>query len=658
MSDRSFGPGAAVAALLALGLAACAAALSRQLPPGLWPQALFWPAADDLRQLIAHYSMAPRAAVALIAGAGLALAGAAFQQALNNPLASPSTLGVSAGAHLALSVAALVFPELIGVRREGVAFVGASIAAAIVFLLSWRSQLAPLTVILAGMVTALFCGAAAAALVLFNERMLTGLYIWGSGSLSQQDWSVARELAPRVAVAAILTGLLVRPLMLLQFDDQAKSLGLSVARARLVCLAIAVALSASIVSAVGIIGFVGLAAPALARALGARSLRQRLVWGTAIGASLLFSTDALLQALEAWTGVVVPTGAATALIGAPTLLWLAPRIRATPPPSVMTARSLPRLRHVGVALAALAGAAALVAVASLAIGRTPDGGFALTSGTAFADLLPWRWPRTLASGAAGAMLAAAGVMLQRLTGNPIASPDVLGVSSGAALGLVAALLLLPAPGYAAQVSAATLGGLCVAATLIALGRRRTSSGEQLLLAGIALGAGVNALIAAAAASGDPRMLLLANWMAGSAYDVEPQLAAFTAMLAVAGLAASATLVRWLALAPLGPAAMTSVGISAPRATVAVLGLTSALTAAATMAIGPLSFAGLIAPHVAVRLGFSSTGSQLAGSALIGAIVMLVADWLGRTIYFPFQTPAGLIGMALAGPLLMWLLQRR
>ena len=658
MSEQRFGPAGAAAALLAVGLAACVAALSARLPTSEWLQALADPRPDDIRQLLVHYSMAPRAAVALIAGAGLALAGVTFQQALRNPLASPSTLGVSAGAHLALSVATLALPDLVGARREAVALVGAATAAALVLLLSWRSRLAPVTVILSGMVTALFCGAATAALVLLNERLLTGLYIWGSGSLSQQDWWIAADLAWKTALAAALMGLLARPLTLLQFDEQAKSLGLSVVKARLVCLALAVVLSATIVSAVGVIGFVGLAAPALARALGARGVAAQLVWGAALGAALLFSTDALLQALDAWTGVVVPTGAATALIGAPTLLWLAPRLRAAPPPPARGAHGRPGLDHVGPAFGALACLAALTALASLAPGRAPDGSFALALGPEFSELLPWRWPRTLASGAAGAMLAAAGVMLQRLTGNPIASPDVLGVSSGAALGLVAALLLLPSPGYAAQVAAATLGGLAVAAALLVVGGRRGGGGEQLLLAGIALGAGVNALIAAAAASGDPRMLLLANWMAGSAYDVEPTVAVLTAMLAVAGLAASATLVRWLTLAPLGAPAMTSVGVSAPRARVTILAMASALTAVATMAIGPLSFAGLIAPHVAARLGFSGAGSQLAGAGLIGAIVMLAADWIGRVIYFPFQTPAGLIGMAIAGPLLMWLLQRR
>ncbi|GLK79582.1 Fe(3+)-hydroxamate ABC transporter permease FhuB [Methylopila turkensis] len=656
MSDRPWGPAGALAGLLALGLAGLAAALLGRLPPASWGAALFAPEPDDVAQLLVHYSLAPRVVVAALAGAGLALAGVAFQQALRNPLASPSTLGVSAGAQLALSVTTLLAPAVVDTAREGVALGGAAAAAALVLLLSWRSRLAPLTVILAGMVTAMFCGAASATLVLFNERQLVGFFIWGSGALSQQDWSIVTELAPRVGIAAGLLALLARPLALLQLDDQARNLGLSVVQIRLACLALAVALTAVIVSAVGVIGFVGLAAPALAGALGARTVRRKLLWAPALGAALLFATDSALQALDVWTGVAIPTGAATALVGAPTLLWLASRMSPAALPS-SASPPIARARGGRVRVGLVVAAALALAVLSLAVGRAPDGTLRIADGAMFMDLLPWRWPRTLASASAGAMLAAAGVMLQRLTGNPIASPDVLGVSSGAALGLLAALVLLAAPGYGAQLAAATAGGLVTAAGLMVFARRRTG-GDQVLIAGVAIGAGVNALVAAAMATGDPRMLVLANWMAGSAYDVEPRIALGAAALALVGLSGAAALVRWLALAPLGRATMTGLGAPAPRVTAAILAASAALTAAATMAIGPLSFAGLVAPHLAAQLGLRTAGRQLGGAAALGGLILVAADWLGRVVYFPFQVPAGLVGMAIAGPVLMWLLQRR
>lgn len=647
---------AAACALLALGLLALALGLAARLPAAEWLPALFAPDRSSLPQLLVHYSMAPRATLALLVGAGLGLAGAALQQALRNPLASPSTLGVSAGAQLALGVATLAAPALVGAARELVALTGGAAAAALVFLLSWRARFAPLTVILSGMVITMFAGAAAAGLTLFNEHALMGIYVWGSGALNQQDWSLVGPLAWREALAAGMLALLARPLQLLELDEPAKSLGLSVTRLRLICLGVAVALSASIVSAVGVIGFIGLAAPALARGLGVRRLKHRLVWSAALGAGVLFATDAWLQTLESWTAINIPTGAATALIGAPVLLLLAPRLKRTPSPEAASAPAR-RGRHAGWALAALAVSLPLLALLALGLGRTPDGGFSFAAGPELATLLPWRWPRALAAIAAGAMLAVSGLLLQRLTRNPIASPEVLGVSSGAALGLVLALMFAPSPSYAVQIGAAALGAGLTAGALLAFGAKARAP-EQLLIGGVALGAMVAAVLAMLMATGDPRMLLIANWMAGSTYDVEPETALAVTAMGAALLALSGLVLRWLALAPLGSATMRAVGVRPAGASFGILALASALAAGATIAVGPLSFAGLIAPHLSARLGLGRPAAQLAATALIGALVMLGADWLGRVIYPPFQVPAGLIGMLTAGPLLMWLLQRR
>ncbi|MGY2051370.1 Fe(3+)-hydroxamate ABC transporter permease FhuB [Methylobacterium sp. JK268] len=654
MRESPRAPALAVLLLGCLGAGATALVLSAHLPPAAWIPALIAPAPDDLPQLLVHDSVLPRLAVALLAGAGLALAGAVLQQTLRNPLASPTTLGIEAGAQLALALATLVAPALLGPGRDAVALAGGAGAVAIVFGLSWRDRLAPLTVILAGMVVAMVCGAAAAGLSLLNEEALRGLTVWGSGALNQQDWSVAAPLAGRVLVLAGPVALLARPLQLLDLDESARSLGLSVARIRLVGLGLAVALTAAVVSAVGVIGFVGLAAPALARALGLHRFGPRLLWSGLLGAGLLWVTDAGLQAVEALAGVNVPTGAATALLGAPILLWLMPRLRLAPAAEPVPAAT-PRRARTGGRLVALALLAPLLGLACLVVGPSPGGGLAVARLSDLAPLLPWRWPRTLAAGSAGAMLAVAGLLLQQLTRNPVAGPEVLGVSSGAALGLVLVLFLAATPTYGLQVAAAALGSAAVAGTLLALGRRAAGP-DQILITGIALGALFSAGMAVLAAGGDPRLLLVASWLAGSLSDVSPQVAVGAAASAAILVPACLLLVRWLDLAVLGPGAMRALGVCPRRASLAILALAAALTAAATLAVGPLSFVGFVAPHLARRLGFARAGERIAASALIGAGLLVAADGIGRVLAPPFQVPAGLIGTVLAGPLLIGLLQ--
>lgn len=654
MGERlRLGPAALVGVLALAAIGMSVATLALRLPPELWIDALASPDPTDVRQMLVRYSFAPRLATSLLCGGALGLAGALLQQALRNPLASPTTLGVSAGANLALAMAMLWAPGLLAVGREWTAMAGGLVAALLVLGLSWRQRLSPLTVVLAGMVVSLYCGALAAMLALFNSHYLAGLFIWGGGSLGQQDWTIAQFLAPRLALALLAAALLVRPLTLLTLEDaQARGLGLSVPLIRLAALALAVALTGLIVGTVGVIGFIGLAAPALVTVAGARRVAARLVWSTLLGAVLLWLADQSVQRLAGDLGEMLPTGAITALIGSPLLLWLIPRLRLTLPPPAGLGEAVRRPGRPLLILAALA--LLLVALVVLSLGI----GYGLKGWSVSGDLLEWRWPRAVAALAAGILLACAGGILQRMTGNPMASPEVLGVSAGAAFGLIIAMFTLNEIGRAAQLGAATLGALLALLAMLALARGSAAAPERVLLVGIALGAMFDALVTALMAGGDPRALLLLNWMTGSTYGASATDGVVALLAALASLAALPLLARWLDIVPLGGAISAALGLPPRRSNHVLLIATAAMTAVATLVIGPLTFVGLMAPHLARFLGLQRALPQLVAAALIGGILMVAADWFGRTAAFPWQIPAGLTATFIGCPALMWLLARR
>lgn len=281
---------------LALGLVALSLAvhgLQGLLPREFWWQALWSPDLDDARQVMLHYSFAPWLLVSLLAGAALGLAGTLFQQVLRNPLAEPVTLGVAGGANLALPVFTIGAPGLLA--RFGVEWatlLGAGMATLARFAIAWGRTLSPLRFILAGMVISLYCNAINALLELFNHNYLIDLLLWQAGSLNQSGWDGVTYLLPLLLGAALFAGLLLRPLPALGLDDEsASSLGVSLRTTRSLALLSAVALSAFVTSCFGIIGFVGLAAPAIARLTGARTLRQRLIWAPILGAVLLCLVD-------------------------------------------------------------------------------------------------------------------------------------------------------------------------------------------------------------------------------------------------------------------------------------------------------------------------------------------------------------------------------
>ncbi|GGD15439.1 Fe(3+)-hydroxamate ABC transporter permease FhuB [Aureimonas glaciei] len=650
-------------ALLALALALPALVLAVVLVgpdlPALWRDST---EGYDPQRLVLLYATLPRLVMAVMCGGALAAAGALLQQALRNPLASSTTLGIDAGARLTLALATLFAPALFGWGRDLVALLGSSLAAALVFALARRQNFAPVPLVLSGLLVGLYCGALASVLTLIDSRWLVSLFIWGSGSLSQQSWTPAADLALRLAIAAPFVLLLLRPLSLLELGDEAASgLGLPVARLRLGAVALAVALSSVTVSAVGVIGFVGLVAPIMARLAGARDFPARLLWSAVIGASLLLLTDLLVQFAAGASSDLVPTGAVTALLGSPILLWLLPRLQAAMQPPVARA-ARPTLSGRGnrsrvAAIAVALGLVLLFAVA-LFLGRAPDGGWSWLGSSDMASILPWRWPRTLAVAAAGMLLATAGFVLQRLTGNEMASPEILGVSAGATFAVAIALFAAGTLSPGGTLIAAFAGALATLLLILLLGRRSGYAPERMLLAGIAISALLDAVIGVLSATGDPRAVQLLSWMAGAAATVEPSGALTAAAAAALVLALAVPTGRPLALLALGSAPAASLGLDVKASRLFLLALAALATAAATPVVGPLTFVGLIAPHLVRLVGVRQVGSALLLSAGTGAAILVAADWVARVVAFPFQLPTGLVASLVGAPVLFWLLQRR
>lgn len=599
----------------------------------------------------------PRLTVAALAGAGLAGAGTVMQQVLRNPIASPMTLGVAAGAQLTLSILTLTAPALLTAWGDTAAVLGGAATLGLVVGLASRRGLEPVTLVLAGLVVSLYLGAVNAGLLLFFERDLTALLIWGGGSLAQHGWMEVTALAPRLAGAAILLALLLRPLGLLTLDDaNAQSLGLRLQRTRLIALAAAVYLTGVIVTAVGIVGFIGLAAPALARLGGARTVRQRLVWAPLLGAGLLMAADQAVQLLNQHTAALVPTGAVTALLGAPLVLWLLQQLRPAAP-TASVSPTLAQLPRAGPLRAAAVSTAAVIALLIAIVVSRDAGGWQLEGIATVLGEAPWRLPRIAAAACAGVLLAVAGTLLQRVLGNPMASPEVLGISGGALIGVVAAVLLLPSASQPALIAAGSAGGLCTVAGLLLFARRFNFAPQQVLLAGVALKALFDGLVALVGASGSQHWPRLLAWMSGSTYGTSWSAVAGALVVMALALPAALALHRWLELLGLGSEQADARGLRVRRARMVLLVIAAMATAVATLLVGPLSFVGLMAPHLATLLGFRRARSQLLAAGAIGLALMVIADWAGRWVFAPYEWPAGIAASMLGGLYFMWLLRR-
>ncbi|WP_302226533.1 FecCD family ABC transporter permease [Veillonella magna] len=281
---------------------------------------LWSPTLQDTQDMVIWNIRFPRNIVAALVGANLAVAGAILQAVMKNPLADPQIVGVSSGAGLAGVIILILFPSW-EYLVPMVAFVGALAAALMVYALAWRNGIRPTRIILAGVAVAAFLGSGISALLVFYGDRVQGALLWMVGGLSARSWPQVYVLAPYTVVGLILAFLGSRRLTILSLGDEtAKGLGLPVEQTRFMMTAVAAFLAASAVSVAGLIGFVGLIIPHIARMIIGTEYRFLLPGSACLGVAVLVVSDTLGRVL--FSPVEVPVGIIMAFFGAPFFLWL------------------------------------------------------------------------------------------------------------------------------------------------------------------------------------------------------------------------------------------------------------------------------------------------------------------------------------------------
>ena len=624
---------------------------------------------DATRVLVA--SRLPRLLAALVVGVALGVAGAGLQSVARNPLASPDTLAVNAGAYVAIVAAAAFGITLPVLSSGGLAFLGGLAAAGLVFALSAGGAAGPTRLILAGTAVALALNSLAVVLMLLFEQDTVGLFAWGNGSLVQSDLDTVTRLAPVVVLGVAGMLLAGRRLDILALgDDTATVLGVDVRRTRMVVVLLTVLLSAAAVTLVGPVGFVGLCAPVVVRLLtravpGVQRHAVLLPLSGVVGVIVVVGSDVLLRALlSSQAGVEVPTGVVTSLFGATLLVWLARRHRDSGPVSRATSG---RLRSRRAFLVVLTVSVALT-VAAVVVGMLAGDTWLLTgdvvnwlsgkTGPAYTFVLDQRYPRVFAALLAGAALAVAGTTVQAVCRNPLAEPGLLGISAGAGVGAVALISVAPLASVLLMSTVAGGGALLAFALVYGLSWRGGLSSDRLVLVGIGVQTGLFAVITMIIVLTDPWNTGKAlTWLSGSTYgrtagQVVPVLVALA--LAVPLLAFARRDLDLLALDEDTPRVL---GVRLERTRMVALVAAAVLTSTAVSAVGVVGFVGLVAPHAARALVGGRHARVLPVAALLGGLMVSVADTLGRTVIAPAQIPAGLVTAVIGTPYFIWLLWR-
>ncbi|TQL75588.1 iron complex transport system permease protein [Stackebrandtia endophytica] len=319
----------AAVALLVIAVVASLAIGARPLSPGEVLTALFHPDDSPAATVVLDQRL-PRTIVAILVGAGLAVAGVVMQALTRNPLADPRIFGVASGASLGVVVAISVFGLASLSQYVWFGITGALIAGLIGFLIAQtaargREGNSPVTLALVGAALDASLSAVIYGVLTTNAQSFDQYRFWVVGSVAGRKMDVAMQVLPFILIGLILAVVIARGLdALLLGEDLATGLGHRTGLVRFAGAAVVALLTGAAVAAAGPIGFIGLAIPHLVRPLVGNDHRWVLVTSMVAGPILLLAADIAGRRI---TDGELPAGIATALVGAPLLIWLVRRAR-------------------------------------------------------------------------------------------------------------------------------------------------------------------------------------------------------------------------------------------------------------------------------------------------------------------------------------------
>ncbi|WP_018924580.1 iron ABC transporter permease [Salsuginibacillus kocurii] len=611
----------------------------------------------------------PRIAVAIGAGMALAMAGILFQTLTQNPLAAPGTLGVNAGAYFFVIIGTVTGFGGFALSGFMYAFLGGILTAVLVFILAGGLTAHPVRMALAGMVLTLTFSSLTSALQIFFEYETAGLFLWGNGSLVQDDWSGFLFLLPVVVIVMLIAFMWVVSIdLLLIGSTRSELLGVHTNRLKTLLFVLAVLLTAATVSVTGPIGFVGLITPHIIRMLGFKRHFLLFALASIWGAVILVGADVLGRWLDP-SLTELPVGSITALLGAPWLIWLLYRYQDSFSSLLHSKTGFGfktiQLRFPYIVL--LLGVCVMTVVVFIAGLMVGSQGFEWrdtvrailqpAEHSGYVMLLEMRAGRLLAACLAGALLAVSGLLFQGVLRNPLADPSVLGVTGGAGAGAII-LLFVSGLGAAWLPLGAFIGAFLSIGVVMLFGKRFDYHPAVLVLMGIAVSALGSAITQVLITRFNVNAAVALTWLSGSTYGSGfSEVYTYLVVPLIVMVPLAYLLAERLNMLSLGDANAASLGLNLSQTRWMAIVLATLGTSFAVSAVGTIGFVGLVAPHLARFVVGPNHQKGIFLSALFGGSLLMAADAIGRLILAPAEIPSGIIVTLIGAPFFFWFLKR-
>ncbi|MBZ7930116.1 iron ABC transporter permease [Campylobacter molothri] len=583
----------------------------------------------------------------LLCGFLLAFSSLILRIVMQNPLASDTTLGVAPSASFTILIATLFFPDFLNISKVLMGFLGAFLILFLIFIFMLKKYLNSTSIILLGLISGMVFGALNSLLILFYPEESKSFLLFNSGYFTQNGFKDIIELFCYSSIALISLYFFIPYLKILNLGDElASSVGQNIFYVKFFALCLSAYFITLVVSFVGVISFLGLFASIFVKFFKIKKLRKEFLICGFLGFFLLFGVDLFLQILQITKGIDLPTGGVLALIGSPLFIFgVFKMLKENFSDDGIYIFSYFKERYIILGL--------ILLVLMLFFLNLYFDFSTLSFKNISNEILALRLNKLVILLLCGILLALVGFILQRLSFNPMASPEMLGINSGTSLGVLFALYFSLEH---IQIFA-IIGALLVLCFLFFLSTKLNINIQKIILIGIAIMFFVDALGKIFLASGDFKAYTFLAYTQAGLINIDKNLSLF--LLIYTGIFLSTLYILYpnLKIFSLGENCALSVGLNVVKVKIVFLILSAFACALSALCIGPFSFVGLLAPHIMRLLGIKKFYNQLFVAALLGICLMFLAYFISKIVLFPYEIPLGVIATLLGGIYLLFMMKR-
>lgn len=574
----------------------------------------------------------------LLCGFLLAFSSLILRIVVQNSLASDTTLGVAPCSSFAILISILFLPDFFNVSKILSGFLGAFLVLFLTFIFMLKKHLNSTSVVLIGLISGMFFSALTSLFVLFYPEESKAFLLFNNGYFTQNGFKDVIGLFCYSSIALIGLYYLAPSLKILNLGDElASSIGQNIFYTKCFALCLSAYFTALVVSFVGVISFLGLFASISVQFFRIKNIRKEFVICGFLGFLLLTGVDLLLQIFQILRGIELPTGGVLALIGSPLLIFIVSKMLREYKNHDYS-YVLYRFKEKNI----LIGLILLVCVLffiNLYFNFSTSNFEGLQN-----EIFALRISKLFVLFFCGILLALVGFILQRLSFNPMASPEMLGINSGASLGVLFALYF-----SLDQIQIfATMGSLLVLCFLFYLSIRFQMSMQKIILIGTAIMFFVDALGKIFLASGDFKAYNFLAYTQAGLINTDIKLIIALFVYTVIFISFLHILYPSLKSFILGENCALAVGVNIIKVKIIFFILSAFACALTSLSIGPFSFIGLLSFHIVRVLGVKKLYNQIFSVALMGVFLIFLAHFVSKIALFPYEIPLGIVATLLGG----------